>query len=147
VVLREGKEMSLKIAIGLLEDEATLASAEPEDGADEATEPDAATASAMSFGLTLGDLTEDARRTYSIDPDVKGVLITAVENGSEAEKEAIQVGEVIVQVSHEPVTDPEDVTTKLEALQTEGRRRVMLLIAGAAQKLRFVSLNLGEPKP
>ncbi len=70
-----------------------------------------------------------------------------METGSEAEKEAIQVGEVIVQVSHQPVTEPEDVTTKLEALQTEGRRRVMLLIAGAAQKLRFVSLNLGEPKP
>ena len=101
----------------------------------------------MSFGLTLGDLTEDARRTYSIDPEVKGVLITAVETGSEAEKEAIQVGEVIVQVSHEPVAEPEDVTSRLEALKTEGRRRVMLLIAGAAQKLRFVSLNLGDAAP
>jgi serine protease Do len=101
----------------------------------------------MSFGLTLGDLTDDARRTYSIDAEVNGVLITAVETGSEAEKEAIQVGEVIVQVSHEPVTQPEDVTSKLEALKTEGRRRVMLLIAGAAQKLRFVSLNLDGPQP
>jgi serine protease Do len=146
VVLREGEEMSLDIAVGLLEDETTLASAEPDDAGEDA-EPDAATASAMSFGLTLGELTQDARRIYSIDPDVKGVLITAVETGSEAEKEAIQVGEVIVQVSHEPVAEPEDVTSRLEAMRTEGRRRVMLLIAGAAQKLRFVSLNLDGPQP
>lgn len=138
VVLRDGEEVTLAIEVGLMED-TTLASVEPGEN-----EPDAAMASANSFGLTLAALTEEARRTYSIDPDVDGVLITAVESGSEAEKEAIQVGEVIVQVSQEPVADPADVTEKLERLKTEGRRRVMLLIAGAAKKLRFVSLNLGD---
>ena len=40
---------------------------------------------------------------------MEGVLVTAVEAGSEAEDKSVKAGEVIVQVSQTDVTEPEEV--------------------------------------
>ena len=96
------------------------------------------------FGLSLGAITDDARKTFSIDGSVEGVLVTAVEPGSEAEDKNLKPGEVIVQVSQTDVTKPEDVVARIEELKSEGRRTVMLLVSGADNKLRFVSLRFED---
>ena len=57
------------------------------------------------FGLTLGPITDEARKTYSIDASVEGVLVTAVEPGSEAEEKSVKPGDVIVQVSQKRCAD------------------------------------------
>jgi serine protease Do len=51
---------------------------------------------------------------------------------------------VIVQVGQKPVTGPEDVAARIEQLKSEGRKTVMLLVSGAENKLRFVSLRLED---
>ncbi len=98
------------------------------------------------FGLTLGPSTDEARKTYAIESAVSGVLVTAVAPGSEADEKKLKPGEVIVQVSQTAVAAPEDVATRVDKLKSEGRRSVMLLISGAENKLRFVSLRFEEPQ-
>ena len=62
------------------------------------------------FGLTLGAITDEARKTLLASTRrVEGVLVTAVEPGSEAEEKSVKPGEVIVQVSQEAVADAEEV--------------------------------------
>ena len=96
------------------------------------------------FGLSLGAITDEARKEFSIDASVEGVLVTAVEPGSEAEEKSVKPGEVIVQVSQTDVTEPSQVVKRIDELKKEGRRTVMLLVSGADKKLRFVSLRIEE---
>jgi serine protease Do len=148
VVVREGERLTLQLVVGLLEDAKVAAAAEPDKPDDgESGEPPSDDVAAM-FGITLGAITEEARRTYSIGPDVEGVLVAAVEPGSEAEEKAVKPGDVIVQVTQQKVDDPDEVRARIEELRAAGRRTVMLLVSGAQNKLRFVSLRFEEaPQP
>ncbi|MBA3518911.1 MAG: serine protease, partial [Rhizobiales bacterium] len=53
-------------------------------------------------------------------------------------------GEVILQVGQKAVAELKDVTARVDELKSEGRRTVMFLISGEADKLRFVSLRFEE---
>jgi serine protease Do len=143
VVMRDGARVTLKVKVGLLEDE-KLASAEtPSAEEDDKATPPADDAAQM-FGLSLGAITDEARKSFKIGESVEGVLVTAVESGSEAEEKSVKVGEVIVQVSQTDVTEPGQVLERIKELKTEGRRTVMLLVSGADDKLRFVSLRFED---
>jgi serine protease Do len=143
LIVRDGERMTLKVEVGLLEDE-KLASAEAGSGTgDEPGTPEQQTAAEM-FGLSLGEITDEARKSFSIGETVEGVLVTAVQPGSEAEEKSLKAGEVIVQVSQTDVTDPDQVIERINKLKEEGRRTVMLLVSGADNKLRFVSLRFEE---
>jgi serine protease Do len=144
VVIRDGERVTLEIEVGLLEEEGTLASAGVGDESEEDESQKAIDDAAQMFGLSLGEITEESRDTYSIDDSVDGVLITAVEAGSEADDKAVKPGEVIVQVSQKDVAAPEEVVKRIEELKEEGRRTVMLLLSGVGNKLRFVSLRFED---
>ncbi|HWT30180.1 MAG TPA: Do family serine endopeptidase, partial [Propylenella sp.] len=142
-VLRDGKEVKLKVEVGLL-DEEQIAAANTDEPKEADQDKSALPATGNLFGLTLGTITEEARQTYAIDAGIKGVLVTEVAEGSEAAEKNVQAGDVIVQVSQRPVSEPEDVTARVEQLKSEGRRTVMFLVSGAENKLRFVSLRIEE---
>jgi serine protease Do len=143
VVVREGARVTLRLDVGLLEDEPQLAAAaagEEEEGEGTQVPDDAA----QMFGLTLGAITEESRSEISIDDAVEGVLVAEVEGGSEAAEKGVKKGEVIVQVSQQDVAAPEEVIARIEELKAEGRRTVMLLVSGEGNKLRFVSLRFED---
>jgi serine protease Do len=96
------------------------------------------------FGLTLGPITDEARQDFSIDGSIEGVLVSAVDPGSEAEEKNLKPGEVILQVSQTDVSTADDVVKRIDELKAEGRRTVMLLVSGADKKLRFVSLRFED---
>jgi serine protease Do len=151
IVVRDGERITLEIEIGLLEEETEVAAASPDETEDGETKdkgepgPSIADAAAM-FGLTLAPITDADRRTYEIDAGVDGVLVSAVEPGSEAAEKSVQPGDVIVQVSQKDVAAPADVVTRIEQLKSEGRRTVMFLVSGIQNKMRFVSLRFGDPQ-
>lgn len=139
VVFRKGKTMTLKVTIALLEEDATQASAPATgDGGD----PAPGSLEIDRLGLTLGALSDAARKEYGIANDVSGVLISGVaESGSAAEK-GLRPGDVIVEVGQEPVTAPEDVEAKVNAAVEAGRGSVLLLVQSGGD-LRFVPLTIG----
>lgn len=142
-VMRDGERVTLKIEVGLLEDDsvkkASLTTGDQQ--GDSATPSDNA---AQMFGLSLGPITDGARKDFSIDGSIEGVLVTAVEPGSEAEHKSLKPGEVIVQVSQKDVSSADEVAARIEELKSEGRRTVMLLVSGENNKLRFVSLRFED---
>ncbi len=142
VVMRDGQRVRLSIEVGLLEDKPVEASLSTEEQKGDATEPpdDAA----KMFGLTLGPITDDARKEFAIDDSVEGVLVTEVDSGSEADDKSLKPGEVIVQVSQTDVSSAEEVVARIEELKAEGRRTVMLLVSGEDKKMRFVSLRFAD---
>ena len=145
-VIRNGERVKLSLEVGNLAAEQVAAAAPASaEGVEDKTEgnPAAQPANAM-FGLVLGPITDEARRTYSIESAVKGVLVASVEPGSEADEKKVKPGEVILQVGQKAVAELKDVTARVDELKSEGRRTVMFLISGEADKLRFVSLRFEE---
>ncbi|BCP54391.1 serine protease [Kaistia sp. 32K] len=140
VVIRKGKEMTLKVKVGRL----TEAAEKAEDKqAPAPVEPPKPVVTEL-LGLTLSELTPELRAQFSIAPEVKGVVITAIDAGSAAAEKGVAIGEVVVEVSQEPVALPAEVTTRIEALKKDGRRSALFLIANKAGELRFVPLKLDE---
>ena len=92
------------------------------------------------LGLSIAPLTDDLRDRYGIGQGVEGVVITEVKPDSPAAQKNVKPGDVIVEVTQEKVTQPQDVRTRLLAVRKAGRRSVLLLLSDAKGELRFVAV-------
>lgn len=161
VIVRDGKEQTVKVKLGRLEDsdvaendaatsDETIEPPTAEEngtdnqeapGTDDQKSPDAAVP-ASTLGMTLSALDDDKRAQFSIVESVEGVVITEVAAGSAAAEKGLKVGEVIVEVSQEFMQTPQDVAETVKSLKSEGRRSAHLMIANPAGDLRFVAVPL-----
>lgn len=152
VILRDGKEQTVKVTLGRLENSDEAASDEPaapgagegtEEGTDQA-EPPAATlpAADVVLGMTLATLDDASRKTYEIAADIEGVVVTDVAAGSPAAERRIVAGDVIVEIGQEAMKTPEDVSARIEELKGDGRRNTLVMVSNKTGELRFVSLRL-----
>lgn len=156
VILRDGKEQTVKVTLGRLED-----SAEPDEEDDEPALPEGQGENkapdnntpgdkkgelsqdpAAAFGMTLAVLDEDRRKSFSIVESVEGVLITAVAPNSPAAQKGLKVGEVVVEVAQDFVESPADVVKRIAVLKSEGRRNAHVMVSDPSGNLRFVALPL-----
>lgn len=156
VVLRDGKEETVKVTLGRLEDSAAEAKDEtdepatpegegqmPEDGdqgEQQNGEEQQDTASAL--GMTIAILDEEQRQAFDIAESVEGVVITAVEPNSAAAEKGLKPGDVVVEVAQDFVESPTVVKERIDALKSEGRRSAHLMIADPTGALRFVAVPL-----
>jgi serine protease Do len=138
VVFREGAETTLKVRIGLLEDETTLAAAPGPEGKD--TPPPS---EESVLGMTVGVITDGLRQRFAIDGEVKGLVVTSVDAGSDAYSKDLREGDVIVEVGQEAVATPKAMRDRIEAAEQAGRNSILLLVRRDGQP-RFVALNLSN---
>ena len=92
------------------------------------------------LGLSIAPLTEELRERFNIGKSVEGVVITEVKPNSPAAQKDVKPGEVIVEVTQEKVKQPQDVKTRVLAVQKSGRKSVLLLLSDAKGELRFVAV-------
>jgi len=141
-LVRGGEEETVQITLGRLEDADDVSMAVPgDDEPDAEAEPEAANTASV-LGMTVAELNDDLRGRFEISSDVRGVIITEVEEGSAAEERGIQPGEVITEIAQEAVSTPEDVTQRIAALRNQGRRNALLMLSGGNGELRFVTLRM-----
>jgi serine protease Do len=74
-----------------------------------------------------------------------GVVVAEVDSGSDAAEKGVKVGDVILEVSGQPVAVPEDVVSGVKKAQELKRSAVLLHIKSADQK-RFVAVQLKDKK-
>jgi len=84
LVFRDGSEREIKVQVGKLS----------EVGGQDAAPGD----SGSELGLTVAPLTPELARRYDLDPESRGVLVTAIEPGSAATKANLRPGDLIVEV-------------------------------------------------
>jgi serine protease Do len=94
------------------------------------------------LGLGIAPLTPQLRDEYGIDNAIDGVIILEVEPGSQAAEKDVKVGDVIVEVTQETVTNPQEVLSRIDAVKKSGRKSVLLLISDGKGELSFVALPL-----
>lgn len=80
---------------------------------------------AEGFGLSLGDVTPDIAQQLNLPSNVQGAVVENVEPGSAAAA-AVQRGDVILQVNHQPVHSSADASHALASVQS-GQPAFLLL--------------------
>jgi serine protease Do len=131
VVLRDGKEVTLKITPDRLED-----SDKPKQASIGKEEP-GKTASKNSLGLGLSAITDDVRKRYKMKDGVKGVVVTSIDQNSPIADRGIRPGDVIVEFQHQALSSPADVQKRLDALKKEGKKTALMLVVRGDEQ-RFV---------
>lgn len=128
-VLRGGKPRTIDIRSGVrpAEKELTLNDdGDQEDGAEAPAKPQVQKSDAL--GMTLSPIDDAARRTYSIDPAVRGVLIDSVKANSDAGDKGLRKGDVLTSINGETVTTAAQVASAVDAAKKLQRPSVNLRI-------------------
>ncbi|HEX2146590.1 MAG TPA: Do family serine endopeptidase [Pseudorhizobium sp.] len=152
VLLRDGQEQTVKVTLGRLEDSIDEAAESAEDALDPNAETlpngeetdqqnsDEEQGPVEILGMTLATLDEEQRQAFSIAESVEGVVVTAVQEGSQAANKGLKPGEVIVEVGQDFVDGPAAVKERVDVLKSEGRRNAHLMVADPSGALRFVAV-------
>jgi serine protease Do len=140
-ILRKGKEQTLQVKIGRLDekDNKDKNAEENNEGNGQKSLPSKDKA---LMGLALSEITPAMRKQFQLEKEIKGVLVTDVDDNSIAAERRIQAGDIIVEVSQEAVSTPADVQKRFADLAKQGRKSVLLLLANNQGELRFVTLPL-----
>lgn len=141
VIVRKGKEQTIKVTLGRLEDGEKLADAEGKGEADKDSKA-APVAAAKVLGMSIGELNDDTRGKFGIAADVSGVVVTEVAKDSAAAERGIQPGEVITEIGQESVATPKDVVDRIASLKQQGRKNALLMLASKTGELRFVTVRM-----
>jgi serine protease Do len=136
-IVRKGSEMTRQVTLGRLEE------SERQQQASINQPPTAApTVAQEALGMSFSGISDELRRRYNIKDTVKGVVVTKVDPNSAAADKRIQAGDVIVEVGQEAVSNPADVTRRIEALKKDGRKSALLLVSNAQGEVRFVAVSV-----
>lgn len=141
-VIRKGKEVELKVAIGRLEDvEKAEAQKNGTAGDDSSSPPPAA---ATLLGMTVSTMTDELRSKYGVDDKVSGAVVTEVASEGPAADKEIAPGDVVMEAGGKPVTAASDVSDAMAGAQKAGKSSVLLLISkgGKAGETRFIALKV-----
>jgi serine protease Do len=141
VIVRQGREMIKVVTLGRLEDGEQKAALTVGDLPPGKKLP--APIVEKSLGMALSALDETSRLKYAIKDSVTaGVVVTGVDSNSPAAQKNILPGEIILEINQDPVHAPLDVTKKMKALVSAGKRLALLLVSTPQGEVRFVAINL-----
>ncbi|MCZ7447622.1 Do family serine endopeptidase [Agrobacterium rhizogenes] len=161
VVYRDGKEETVKVKLGQLQDttdekastddqqgedgDGSMVVPEDKDGGDDQAQdqtPEVREAPQTVLGMNLVVLSNELRTEKGIAESVEGVLVASVDPGSPAEQKGMKAGDVIVEVGQDFMEVPGDVLVRVNGLKSEGRKNAHMMVADAQGNLRVVALPL-----
>ena len=133
---RDGKEMPIKVTVGLL-DPRKLAVARPPE-----PEPEAETA-VTALGLSLVQITPQLRQRYHLGEGVNGVLVVGVAGDAPAAEQGVSPGDIVATVGRDAVATPDDVVKKISAAREAQQHSILLRLErkGAG---RYVALPVEQ---
>ncbi|MCF6443814.1 Do family serine endopeptidase [Nereida sp. MMG025] len=135
VVLRQGKTETLAVTLGRRETaEATAvpAAATPEEPQE-----------LEMLGLSLSELTDDMRSELGIGEGVNGLVVTNIDQSSEAYEKGLRSGDVITEAGQQALSSLSDFDDRVEEAKEAGRTSLLLLIRRDGQP-RFVALSIED---
>jgi serine protease Do len=137
-VMRGGKEESLKVTLGRLEDGERQASLGGGGSGGAVTPP--ATAVQKALGMEFAGMTAALRKQYNIRDTVNGVVVTRIDPNSPAAEKRVQAGDVIVEINQQAVREAGDIAARMAEAKKQGRKSALFLVSNAQGEVRFVAL-------
>ncbi|HEV2303863.1 MAG TPA: DegQ family serine endoprotease [Stellaceae bacterium] len=120
-VWRDGKKLEMQATVGNLANNEQVASA----GGGEAEQ---APTAASALGMHFAALTDRVRQELGVGKQVRGVVITRVDNGSVADNDGLASGDIVVAINQTPVGTPEEAAQELQKIAKSTKKSALLLL-------------------
>lgn len=143
-LIRDGRRQTVTVTVGTRPPEEELAQQfdlEDNDSGPQGTE----TMGAASLGIALTPLTPQIARSIGVDPQLRGVVITAVDPASDAASKGLRRGDVVVSINRTPVIAVADIGRIVNQAKAAKRNSVLLYVSsrdGGRQVVRYVVVKL-----
>ncbi len=144
-LIRDGRRQTVTVTVGQRPTEEELARQIGNGGAEEGLTPDNAPVvpANRALGMSLQPLNPQIARALNLPATARGVVITAVEPGSDAAEKGLQRGDLVMSVNRQAVTAPAQVVAAVDAARRAGRTSVLLLVKRGTAPEAFVGVNIG----
>lgn len=124
-VLRDGKERTLSVTLGELQEEKATVTAAEEDE-QKVEKPGMATYTL--HGMSLAGIDDALRQRFGHKADVKGVVVVELARGSEAAKQGMRFGDVIQKVNDIDTPTLDGFKKAMEQVRKAGRKHALLRV-------------------
>nr|WP_084437051.1 DegQ family serine endoprotease [Pseudodonghicola xiamenensis] len=136
VVYREGGTKTLLVTLGRREDaEKTAPGAENGDQSSPSEQ--------QMLGMSLVVPNDEMRQELGLPDDAKGLVVTDVNEASEAFEKGMRAGDLITEAGQQKVTTIAELTARIDDAKEAGRKSILLLIRRGGDP-RFVALSIDD---
>jgi serine protease Do len=149
-VWRDRASLPMTITLGRLEEDEEAAGPASDGGSGGgggSGETEEGAVPVEGLGLTVSAITDRLRERFSIGADTKGVVITAIEDGTPAGAAAaegrIRTGDVILEVAQREVASPQEAAGFVKEVLDAGDR-VLLLTLSRGGEVSFAAIKLKD---
>lgn len=143
-VWRDGKEVSLQVAVGELEVAEEKGLIEKAD-VEEPGKPEYGDL-IPEIGTKLMPLTPDIRTQFNLPSDVTGLVVMDVDGNSDAARKGLMEGDVIVELGQKSVKSLDEVKKAIADAKAAGKTSVLMLVNRMGD-IQFIAVKLGSDKP
>ncbi|WP_338466975.1 Do family serine endopeptidase [Novosphingobium sp. ZN18A2] len=147
-VIRNGKRMTLNVTVATRPSEKELAqqsfdpnSQDNNPFANGQDQQDQSGTIEKSLGLGVITLTPQIARQLGAG-DVTGVVVTGVDNSSDAAAKGLQRGDIIMSANYRDVASPGDLESAVRAAKADGREALLLRVKRRGQPAIYVPIRL-----
>ncbi len=135
-VMRNGKLVTLDLAVGQFHGNSEVASNDNADGSDGAK--------TGKLGLAVSNLTADARQQINAPDQVHGVVVQTVRPASPADDAGIQPGDVIMEVNRKPAVSASEFAS---AVHENQQGKPLLLLVWSKGNASYRTINPDQDRP
>lgn len=136
-VWRDEKERRMKITPERYPEDDNVAGVSSEDDTDDSSEDQ----QSKVIGASLQSLDSELRDSLKLDEDLDGVAIVSVDEDGLASQNGLRPGDVILRVSNQEVSSPDDVNDLIEAALDADKKQIALLVQRGSGS-RFIPFSL-----
>ncbi len=135
IIFRDGETQTLMVTLGRRE--------EAEGAVPASIERQAEPVEQEILGITISTLNDELREQLGLDDTATGLVVTAVDEMSEAYEKGLRAGDLVIEAGQQKVQSVEDLEDRIAEAQDAGRRSLLLLVRREGEP-RFVALTLED---
>jgi serine protease Do len=134
VIFRGGKEMKVTVVLNE-RDEGSINKI----SSGNAKQPEGAADTATQLGLGVSNLSDQIRQQYNLDETVTGVVVTDIDQSSQAAGEGVQPGDVVVELNREQIASVNDFVKVAKSIKPDS---AVLFLIRRGQSTLYLAFTL-----
>ena len=146
-LIRNGHKMAVTASLGERpSDEKLAAIAGGSESDDAVPQDDKSTQKATrdTLGFSVTPMTADIARALALPAPVKGVVITSIDQGSDAGQKGLQRGDIITAINQRPVSTAAEIAAAVAAAKVAGRPSVLLSVQRGNTPSRYLPVRFND---
>ncbi|QUT05990.1 Do family serine endopeptidase [Sphingobium phenoxybenzoativorans] len=146
-LIRGGQRTTVTAVVGQRPPEEQLAnfgSGDSDDDFSDKSPQGSAAAAQQALGIAVQPLTPSIARQIGAAPDTRGLVISSVDQSTDAGAKGLQRGDVILSANNRPVTTEAEFNAAIAQVKSSGRNAVLLQVQRRGGQAGFIAVRLRD---